>query len=82
MKPLAETNQLLVDGKITNEEYHTRINLLNDGPQQEAVQAEVVESKILPEGGDTHHSYCASCGTQLTKDLKFCGNCGTAVAAK
>ena len=81
MKPLAETNQLLVDGKITADEYHAKINLLNGGAT-EVVHAEVAEAKILPEGGDTHSSYCSSCGTQVTKELKFCGNCGTAVAAK
>lgn len=81
MKPLAETNQLLVDGKITTDEYHAKINLLNSGAS-EAVQAEVIEEKILPEGGDTHGNYCANCGTQVTKELKFCGNCGTAVTQK
>ena len=81
MKPLAETNQLLVDGKITVEEYNAKINLLNGGTT-EAVQAEVVEQKILPEGGNTHLSYCANCGTQVTKELKFCGNCGAAVNPK
>ena len=81
MKPLAETNQLLVDGKITADEYNTKINLLNGGAT-ETVQAEVIEAKILPEGGNTHLSYCADCGTQVTKELKFCGNCGTAVAPK
>ena len=81
MKPLAETNQLLVDGKITADEYHAKINLLNSGAS-ETGQAEVVEVKNSPEGGDTHLSYCANCGTQVTKELKFCGNCGTAVASK
>jgi hypothetical protein len=81
MKPLAETNQLLVDGEITADEYHAKINLLNGGAS-ETVQAEVVETKVLPEGDNTHLSYCANCGTQITKELKFCGNCGTAVIPK
>ena len=31
MKPLAETNQLLMTGKITREEYAMRLNQLNNG---------------------------------------------------
>lgn len=81
MKPLAEINQLLVDEKITADEYHTRISLLNNGAS-EAAQEEAIEAKTLPEGGDTYLSYCVDCGAQVTKELKFCGNCGSAASVK
>ncbi|MEN9913023.1 MAG: hypothetical protein RLY66_431 [Candidatus Parcubacteria bacterium] len=81
MEPLAETNQLLVDGKITNEEYHIRISLLSSG-SQDAVKSEVVETEFFPKDKDIRISYCSSCGTQAIKELKFCGNCGISVAAK
>ena len=81
MKPLAEINQLLVDGKITSNEYHNRMNLLNSS-SQETLKTEVTETNILPEGGDTHLSYCSNCGTKATKELKFCGNCGKSITTK
>jgi hypothetical protein len=81
IKPLAEINQLLVDGKITEAEYHSRINLLNGDSPSEPAQIEVLENKVLPEG-NVALSYCGSCGTSITKELKFCGNCGTQVIAK
>lgn len=80
IKPLAEANQLLLDGKITQEEYQTKLNQLNSGAS-DTVQAEVVETKKLT-SVDENLSYCGSCGTGITKELKFCGNCGTAVAQK
>ena len=76
IKPLAELNQLLVDGKITEPEYHTRLNLLN-GDSAQTVEARVIESQPLEIKGGL--AYCASCGKQVTKELKFCGNCGSAV---
>lgn len=76
IKPLAETNQLLIDGKITPEEHQLRLNR-----SPEPIQAEVVEVKELA-SADKNLSFCGSCGTNVTKELKFCGNCGTAVASK
>lgn len=80
IKPLAETNQLLIDGKITPEEHQVRLNRPHNG-SPEPVQAEVVEVKELT-SADKNLSYCGSCGASVTKDLKFCGNCGTTVASK
>lgn len=77
IKPIAETNQLLIDGKIAQEEYQSRINQLNSG-SPDFIQAEVAETKVLT-GNETSPAYCANCGTGVTKELKFCGNCGKAV---
>lgn len=81
IKPLAGINQLLVDGKITEAEYHSMINLLNGYSPSKPTQIEVLGNKVLPEG-NVALGYCGSCGTSITKELKFCGNCGTQMIAK
>ena len=82
LKPIAETNQLLVEGKITEAEYHARVNQLNGGSPT-PIEARITEAevKVLP-GGNTEMSYCANCGNKVTKELKFCGSCGTQVISK
>ena len=80
IKPLAEANQLLIDGAITQEEHRMRLSQLHSG-SPDPVQAEIEETKVLT-GADENLSYCAGCGTATTKELKFCGNCGTAVVPK
>ena len=80
LRPVAETNQLLIDGKITQEEHQARMQQLHSG-STDHVQVEVAETKALTEG-EINLSYCSSCGTGITKELKFCGNCGTAVISK
>lgn len=77
LRPVAETNQLLLDGKITQEEHQTRMQQLHNEPS-DPVQAEVIETKTLV-ANETNLNYCSNCGTSLTKELKFCGDCGTAV---
>ena len=74
IKPIAEVNQQLVDGKITQEEYQVKIQQLNSGSAI-PIQAKVAEVKTLS-GSDSDLSYCSNCGTGITKELKFCGNCG------
>ncbi len=78
LKPLAELNQSLVDGKITDNEYYTAVNQLNgDHPKEiESAEKEISATPSKP------LSYCANCGTGMTKELKFCGNCGTATSIK
>lgn len=74
LKPIAETNQLLVDGQITQDEYQFRMKRLND-PSLQRVEAKVVEPNTLG-GNNKGPIYCAKCGNQVTKEIKFCGNCG------
>ena len=82
IKPLAEINQLLIDGKITNEEHQMRLNQLSTGnkPDIEDNQKleparEVIEEKVE----QTEISYCGKCGTKLDKDSKFCSKCGVKI---
>jgi hypothetical protein len=77
IRPLAETNQLLIDGQITKEEHAARIAQLN-GNAPKRVQAEVVEPKALGDN-KAELTYCSQCGTEIVKDIRFCGNCGTQV---
>lgn|SRR3989344_8772315 len=77
LKPLAETNQLLVEGKISEAECHTRINQLNSSSPKR-VEARENAVKVLP-NGNTELSFCAECGSEVLKEIKFCGKCGTQV---
>lgn len=77
LMPLAETNKLLLDKKITEQEHASRIAALDNEPvkndKQETiktVEAEVREMKA---------SYCGDCGTAITPDSKFCTSCGTKI---
>lgn len=80
IKPLAEANQLLVDGKITEMEYKVQMNQLeNRSPIP--VEAELVEQKEFV-GGNEEISFCSECGRKVTKKIKFCGYCGVKVAEK
>ena len=81
IKPITIANQLLIDGKITQEEYALRLGEPS-APAAPEVISDAVEAKILPEGTKVTLSYCAGCGSEVVGELKFCGHCGTAVPAK
>lgn len=80
IKPLAESNQLLMDGKITEAEYKARTNQLGSGSPT-PVEVEVIEQKELVSGNE-EFNFCSECGTKVTKEIKFCGNCGIKVSEK
>lgn len=80
IKPLAEANQLLIDGKISEAEYRTKMNQLN-GAAATPVEAEVVQPKALV-SPDQKVGFCSECGAKVTDEIKFCGNCGIKVAEK
>jgi zinc-ribbon family len=74
IKPIAEANQLLIDGKITEAEYKIQINRLGSGASAQ-VWVEAVEQKVLSSGNEDV-GFCAECGMKVTKAITFCGNCG------
>lgn len=80
IKPLAQANQLLIDGKITEAEYKTQMNQLGGGTST-PVEADVVEQKELGSGNDDIN-FCSECGTKATKEIKFCENCGVKIFEK
>jgi hypothetical protein len=78
LKPIAEINQLLMDGKIDQSEYQNKINLLDSTTNFEKVDAQGTSSVVI---NSTDLKYCANCGSSVTKEIKFCANCGTNVKA-
>jgi|ERR1035437_2813963 hypothetical protein len=77
VKPIAEVNQLLVDRKITELEHQTRLNQLN-GESNNHVETKTTNPQALGDGS-RKSNFCESCGTPVTLEIKFCGNCGVAV---
>ena len=75
IKPVAELNQLLIDGKVSELEYKSQINKL------EANNSSQTETGILKDSVDKL-IYCSACGKSIIKEIKFCGNCGTKVDSK
>jgi len=78
IRPLAEVNQLLVDGKITKDEYQTRVDTLNRAELDSSNQNEITTNEVILDN-NTDLIYCGNCGSKITKELKFCGNCGVKV---
>ncbi len=75
-KPIAEINQLLMEGKINQDQYQVKLNEINGAVQNplQSNKSDEAESSIKPE-----LQYCANCGTLVAKEIKFCGNCGVNV---
>lgn len=80
MRPLAEANQLLIDGKINDDEYQAKIGYLKSDTS-DPVSSEVELVKTLTTN-DANLIYCSGCGKQITKKLKYCGNCGVQIEHK
>ena len=76
IKPIAETNQLLIDGKITEIEYKAKVEQLGNGSS--SVEGEVIEQKPTSNMSE-RNKFCSECGTVITEDTKFCGNCGAKI---
>lgn len=77
IKPIAEANQLLIDGKITEIEYKNKVEQLGNGSS--SVEGEVIEQKPTSDISETN-KFCSECGTVITEDTKFCGNCGAKIS--
>src|SRR5581483_11405740 len=78
LRPLAEINQELETGKITVEQYHHKIALLNST----AVSSSDSEKPSLPEQKALEASksiFCSECGKEVAADGKFCVHCGTQI---
>ncbi|HUD44468.1 MAG TPA: zinc-ribbon domain-containing protein [Patescibacteria group bacterium] len=77
LKPIAETNQLFAEGKITQEDYAARLNELNSGSINQ-VEAKVEETKALTENTPSL-VICPECGHKVGKKAKFCAKCGKGI---
>lgn len=79
-KPLAESNKLLVDGKITQDEYANRINALSaaqTGSNALSQPDPSTASKVPPPY--IRPSVCPKCGSQVPDNAAFCMTCGTKI---
>lgn len=79
LKPLAEANRLLIEGEITESEYHERLEEHLE-PQLRHGEEKVAKKDRTLNMDDEKLSHCAECGAQTTKEIKFCGECGTKVS--
>jgi NADH pyrophosphatase NudC (nudix superfamily) len=77
IKPIAEVNQLLIDGKITEAEYQIRVEQLG-GETVSSVEDEIIEKKLLNNISETH-TFCSECGAKIIENNKFCGICGAKI---
>ncbi|MAZ30211.1 hypothetical protein CL655_02910 [bacterium] len=80
IKPLAEVNQLLVDGHITKEEYQRRVLALNGDTNQEQVRVHDVEPEPTTNIKSSDLRFCSECGKEVATNAKFCGGCGTSTS--
>lgn len=80
IKPLAEANQLLIDGKITKEEYQAKLNQLSAGERKEIAAAHMEpEKEVISENTQSKSQFCGSCGNKLEDESKFCSKCGAKI---
>lgn len=82
IKPLAETNQLLIDGKITKEEYQMRLNQVSANDKleiEDTQQLEPAKELVAVRVEKTEILYCGQCGIKLDESSKFCAKCGSKI---
>ena len=77
LRPIAETNQLLAEGQITQEDYGKRLKEL-DSASVDQVEVEAKEEKALPEN-TSDFFFCPECGRKVDKKAKFCRHCGNLI---
>lgn len=78
MRPLAEANQLLIDGNISQVEYQSRLGLTDGNTHEDTEQQAPQEND--PGSRDAKLQYCVDCGQTVVSEIKFCGNCGNKIA--
>lgn len=69
LRAIAEANQMLLDGKITELEHNKMLNLPTENNQ---VNGDVAEETEVSEAT----SYCHMCGKEVAIDAIFCKFCG------
>ena len=73
LRPIAETNQMLASGTITEVQYRTKMEALNSGvvtPENKPAEPEVVALATAKS------VYCGECGKDLLPEGRFCVHCG------
>lgn len=84
--PIAQNNNALIQGKITEEQYNENVKLLAAGKQEsEVIEAKTAEPKkkerkaAEKEQEVTGGAFCTDCGNKIPGHAKFCGQCGLPV---
>ncbi|OGJ55213.1 hypothetical protein A2880_02790 [Candidatus Peribacteria bacterium RIFCSPHIGHO2_01_FULL_49_38] len=73
VRPVAEANQMLTSGKITEVQYRTQMEALSGVVTTENKPTET-ETVALAEAKP---AYCGECGKNLLPEGRFCIQCGT-----
>lgn len=73
-KPLAETNQLLIDGKISPEEYTNRLGIRSESRQDEPIESVIPAKKTFEKAKAP--KFCTECGNSIIANSQYCGKCG------
>lgn len=76
-RPLAENNQLLIDGEITPEEHAIRLGVQLEQKTEPALE-EVQPAKQIADKSSSP-KFCTECGTSIIDSSKFCGKCGVKI---
>lgn len=78
-KSIAEINNSLASGSISQARYDEEIKLLlgNESKTQETTQEEVTneEAPVITDG----LKYCSECGNKISAESKFCKFCGNKI---
>jgi len=76
VKPIAESNKLLIEGKITEHEYRARLSQPSGDNNETEVSKQLKTGKNTTKIKQLKTSYCEDCGNKLEKNSKFCSKCG------
>ena len=72
--PLVEANQMLLNGKISEEE-HLKMLGHKSEPREDTLDTKLLEVEVK-NSENSQGSYCPNCGSRITGDAKFCAGCG------
>lgn len=91
LRPIAEANQMLSLGALSEKEHGERIRaLVGAGEVLTSVQATPVEAVVVEDAAEMNDtavtalaraSYCGDCGKALAPDSNFCTGCGSRITS-
>jgi len=79
-KPVAEANELLITGKITETEYHSRLSAASGQSGNTAVQ-DTSATQLPAASTSSKKKFCKECGRAVLGGVSFCASCGTAITS-
>ena len=83
IKPVAEANQQLIEGKISAEQHAAILGIpveVDSAPVKvESKESKSVTLTATSEVKVANPKFCGDCGNSLNKNSKFCGMCGVKI---